>query len=310
MMKKVAVVGARGQIGRVLCKNLLEMGHFVKLIGRTDNIDAEELFGEELAKNTETIICNNIEDEDEVARAIIGCDVFVAAIAANEYTVTKVEPIWLNACIKAGVNRFVPSEFGCHTRSLNIGDGSLFDHKKALHDKIFASGIDWTFIYNGYIFDYFIPNFRFYEEITTYGKLDLLIPTHDIEDIGRFAALAVTDDRTANKCVQMDYQFTTQNELLELTKKYWGDYPLVYKHYSEAYIKKMKDIDNDNVTAKKGVETDKERWGINNVVFVIGKMHAFTDETVRATELYPDFKYRLVEDAIKRPEFFFDNANK
>ena len=54
VVKKIAVVGARGQIGKVLCKNLLELGHFVRLIGRSDNINVVELFGEELAKNTQS----------------------------------------------------------------------------------------------------------------------------------------------------------------------------------------------------------------------------------------------------------------
>ena len=306
-MKKIAVVGARGQIGRVLCKNLLELGHVVRLIGRSNNIDAVDFFGEELAKNTEVIICDDLENEDEVAKAVEGCDTFVAAIAANEYTVTKVEPVWLNACLKAGVKRFVPSEFGCHTRSLNYGDGCLFNNKKALHEKIFNSNIGWTFIYNGIIFEYCLPNLKFFEEITTFGNLELPIYTHDLNDIGRFAALAITDERTMNKCVQMDFQALTQNEMLELVNKYWSEEPLVYKYYSVAYIKKMKDVTNDKVSAKQGAETDQERWGINNVVYVLGKLHGFTDETLRASELYPDFKFIKAEDAMKKKEFFLED---
>lgn len=51
------------------------------------------MFGKELAKNTETIICKDLENEDEVAKAVEGCEIFVGSIAANEYTVTKVDPI-------------------------------------------------------------------------------------------------------------------------------------------------------------------------------------------------------------------------
>ena len=38
---------------------------------------------------------------------------------------------------------------------------------------LFESGIGWTLYYNGGIFDYFLPNLRFFRKITTFGDLDL-----------------------------------------------------------------------------------------------------------------------------------------
>lgn len=55
------------------------------------------------------------------------------------------------------------------------------------------------------IFDYFVLNLRFFDKITTFGDLDMPIYTHEIQDIGRCAAMALTDDRTLNKCVKMDW---------------------------------------------------------------------------------------------------------
>ena len=72
----------------------------------------------------------------------------------------------------------------------------------------------------------FLPNLRFFRKITTFGNLDLPIYTHDIEDIGHIGALAVTDDCTLNKCVQVDDNALTQNEMLALLKKYWPENPL------------------------------------------------------------------------------------
>jgi hypothetical protein len=68
----------------------------------------------------------------------------------------------------------------------------LFDFKKELHQKIFDSGISWTLFHNGGIFDYFLPNLRFFEKISaTFGDLDLPIYTHEIQDIGKVAAMAL-----------------------------------------------------------------------------------------------------------------------
>ena len=113
-----------------------------------------------------------------------------------------------------------------------MGGGEIFDHKKRFHELLFESGIGWTLYYNGGIFDYFLPNLRFFRKITTFGNLDLPIYTHDIEDIGYIGALAITDDRTLNRCFQVDYNALTQNEMLASLKKYWPDYPFEYEHFS------------------------------------------------------------------------------
>jgi hypothetical protein len=134
---------------------------------------------------------------------LCGVDVLVCAVPATKEIVTEAEPIWLKAApVDAGVKRFVPNEFGGHTRGIDWDDGVIFDFKKELHQKIFDSGIGWTLFYNGGIFDYFLPNLRFFENIsTTFGDLDLPIYTHEIQDIGKVAAMALPDDSAIKRCV-------------------------------------------------------------------------------------------------------------
>ena len=81
-----------------------------------------------------------------------------------------------------------------------------------------------------------------------------------------------------------------------------------YEHFSSEFITQQRLTASDAVTAKKGAETDRERWGINYVIYVIGKLAGFTDETVKASDLYPDFVVtKTPEQAIAEPEFVFDN---
>ena len=156
------------------------------------------------------------------------------------------------------------------------------------------------------IFDYFLPNLRYFPKITTFGEMDLPIYTHDITDIGRIAALALTDDRTLNHCVQVDCNALTRSEMLALLKQFWPDYPFKYENFTSEYIVEMKDKAGDAVMAKKGAETDRERWGINYVIYVIGKLAGFTDETLHASELFPDFVCKRPEDALCDPAFAFE----
>jgi len=102
--------------------------------------------------------------------------------------------------------------------------------------------------------------------------------------------MALTDDRTLNKCVQMDFNGPTEQENLDMLKKNFPDHHIEYMYYAKDDIVHARDTAGDEVSAKKGAETDKERWGINYVIYVKGKMASFTEETIRGTDLYPDYE--------------------
>ena len=305
--QSVAVIGAAGQIGTPLTKGLLSLGHNVIVLHRAmsgQNSPKLNAFKEQGARLIEVKDMLNI---DEMIDALKGVDTLISAVPATKEIITESEPLWLEAALKAGVKRFVPTEFGCHTRNLDYGDGILFDYKKGLHKKIMESEIGWTFFYNGGIFDYFLPNLRFFRKITTFGEMELPIYTHEIEDIGYVAALALTDDRTLKQCVQMDYNVLTQTKMIDLLTKSFPDHQFEYEHFSSEFISDARNTAGDQVTGKKGAETDRERWGINYVIYVIGKLASFTDETLRTTKLYPDYQItRTPEQAIAAPCFVFD----
>lgn len=305
--QKVAVLGATGQIGTPLTRNLLNMGHEVLAIGRKPH----EKLDEYKSNGAKVKIIKDLENEEALSEAIKGYDTLICAVPANFNTVTKSEPIWLNAALKADIKRFVPTEFGCHTLNLDYGDGILFDYKKDFHKKLFESGMGWTFIYNGIIYDYCLPNLRFFEKITTFGDMNLPIYTHKIDDIGRFAALSITDERTLNKAVQMDFQALSQNEMLKILKEAFPDEKFEYQHYSSDFIVNAMKTADDTVSAKKGAETDKERWGINNVVYVEGKLASFTKDTLKGRDLFPDFKLtQSAKEALSDESFVFESKIK
>ncbi|WOT06852.1 aromatic alcohol reductase [Shewanella youngdeokensis] len=305
----VAVIGATGQVGYPLTQALLALGHKVIVLTRGLQNEGAGKLSEFKANGAQIIEITDMSNKASMIVALQGADTLVSCVPGAKAIITELEPIWLEAAIAAGVKRFVPTEFGCHTRGLEYGDGVLFDYKKDLHKKILGSGIGWTMIYTGGIFDYFLPNLRYFRKITTLGNMDIPIYVHDINDIGRLAALAVTDERTLNRCVQLDYNALTQNEMLALLKQYHPDTQFEYEYFSEQFITEQRLVNNNGISAKKGAETDQERWGINYVNYVIGKLASFTDETLRATELYPDFKLcRTPAQAIADPEFIFEKT--
>lgn len=310
MEQTVAIIGATGQVGTPLTRNLLEMGHNVRVLVRVRAQSDTGRLAEYEKHGAEIVEVPDMLNVDALSSVLGGADALVAAVPGSQQIITESEPIWIQAAVKAGVKRYVPSEFGCHTRQLSLGDGILFDYKKALHEKIFASGIGWTFIYTGGIFDYFLPNLRFFHKITTFGDLDLPIYTHDIADIGRLAAMAITDPRTLNKCVQLDLFCPTQREMVAELLRAHPTTNFETEHFSSEFIANARLNASDEQTAKRGAETDRERWGINYVIYVLGKLHGFTADTVRATELWPDCRAgcRTPQQAISDPAFVFDSG--
>lgn len=304
--KRVAVIGATGQVGAPLAVNLLDLGHQVVAISRGCNPNNEQKLADLEDRGAELAFCDDLSRADRVAEILKGCDTLVVCARAEKSFLLEVEPELLKAAVEAGVRRFVPNEFGVHTQAIDFGLGVIFDYKKRFQEQLFASELEWTLFYNGGIFDYFLPNLRFFEKITTFGNLDIPIYTHHILDIGRIAALAVVDDRTANMCVQMDYNALSQKEMLALLKGYWPEYAFEYQHYSTEYILDMKDHASNEITAKKGQETDRERWGINYVCYVAGKLASFNEMTLRASELYPGYDCIKPKDVLKDPAFVFD----
>ena len=305
--KHVAVIGATGQIGTPLTNGLLTLGHDVTVITRARNARNSAKLAQFEKQGAKIVECADMHDVDAMANILQGIDTLVASVPGSKEIIQKSEPIWLSAAVKAGVERFVPTEFGSHTQAIEMGDGEIFDQKKRFHDLLMNSGIGWTLYYNGGIFDYFLPNLRFFRKITTFGNLELPIYTHDIEDIGYLAAMAVTDERTINKCVQVDFNALTQNEMLAQIKQNWPNYPFEYEHFSSEYITEMKENSGDEITSKKGNETDKERWGINYVNYVIDKLAAFTEQTLRASDLYPDYVCKRPEEALNDAKFVFED---
>jgi hypothetical protein len=177
-----------------------------------------------------------------------------------------------------------------------------------LHQQIFDSGIGWALFHNSGIFDNVLPNLRFFD-ITTFGDLDIPLCTHKINDIGCVAAMAVTDERTMNKCVQMDFNILTQNEMLKLLQKNFPGRPFESHHYSKGFIVETRKNASNEISAKKGAETDSERWVINLVVYAKGKLASYTDDTIRTTKLYPDFQVIATPDQALADQKFVSEAS-
>ncbi len=305
--QRIAVIGATGQVGMALSRALHQLGHEVTPVSRGRSAGNHRQLDDLEALGMQPVFLENLKDVDQMAAILSGCDVAVVALRANAQLVREFEPPILEAARMARVRRFVPDEFGTHTKGLDYGVGTLFDAKKEFQEQVFASGLEWTLVFPGGIFDYFLPNLRLFERITTFGNLHCSFPTHAIEDIGAISARAVTDPRTADKAVQMYANVVTQEQLVKELKRLWPGRDFEIEHITTETIMYLKEHgDPILVSAKGGAEPDRERHGINYATYVLCKLACLDDpDTLNANDLYPDYVYKKPEEALADPVFMF-----
>jgi len=94
----VAILGATGQIGTPLSKNLLEMGRAVKALSRrsvasdkSGKLHALEQLGADI------VVVKDMMNTNEMINHLKGVETLIRAVPATEDIVTKAEPVWLDA---------------------------------------------------------------------------------------------------------------------------------------------------------------------------------------------------------------------
>ena len=123
------MIGATGQVGFPLCRELLQLGQTVA-ISRARSADNRFRLDALQAAGADLVFQADLGNVESLGRALVGCDTVVVATRANAHLVQELEPRILQAAQAAGVRRFVPDEFGTHSKGLPDGVGTLFDAKK------------------------------------------------------------------------------------------------------------------------------------------------------------------------------------
>lgn len=136
--------------------------------------------------------------------------------------------ILVDAAIKAGVKRFLPSEYGCDTTHAKTSQLPVFQGKvstrKYLSEKASAGEITWTALITGPFLDKgistgFVVNVKG-GPTRLYDGGDKKRSMTTLEDIGKaVAGILKHPEETKNRAVYVQSTVTTQKHLLELAKK-------------------------------------------------------------------------------------------
>ncbi|KAJ5372628.1 hypothetical protein N7517_004634 [Penicillium concentricum] len=149
--KKVAIIGASGNIGKIILDGLVASSQFkITVISRKES---EATFPPGVA-------VLNTEYSDKGLEAVFkGQDVVISAVGANAFGEQKK---FVDAAIRAGVNRFIPSEFSANSQNDAVVQLlPIFGQKKELVEYLKskeADGLTWTGIASSGLFDWGLAN--------------------------------------------------------------------------------------------------------------------------------------------------------
>ncbi|CAI7603967.1 unnamed protein product [Penicillium palitans] len=220
-LKNVAIIGASGSIGKIILDGLVASSQFeITVISRKES-EATFLPGV-------TVLKTDYSDESLEA-AFKGKDVVISAVGATGFGEQKK---FVNAAIRAGVKRFIPSEFSVNSQNDAVLQLlPLFGQKKELIEYLKskeADGLTWTGIASSALFDWGLAN--------GFLEFDIASHTATIWDEGNksftftnqkalgeaVASVLFHPDETRNQFLLIASVETTQKDILAALEKESG----------------------------------------------------------------------------------------
>ncbi|KAK0125668.1 hypothetical protein ONS95_000329 [Cadophora gregata] len=219
-IKNVVLAGASGNLGPAILKALLDSGKFnVTVLTRKESTAT--------FPSTAKVIKVDYKSLDSLTSAFQGQDAVISTLAAVALSDQK---LLIDAAISAGVQRFLPSEFGSDldnpkARTLPVYHGKVEIEEYLVEKAKSNPDFSYTIVRNGFFLDWglqvgFIINLKD-SKPTIFGSGDQEISTTSLPTVGKAVVGVLTRPaETANKVVYVEEAAVSQNQLLAMAKKY------------------------------------------------------------------------------------------
>lgn len=220
-MKNVLVVGATGNLGPHIVKALADKGHHVSALMRSESI-GDPAKTQTLKDQGVALVEGNFEDFDSLKKACQNQDVVISC-AGGDQIMNQVH--LARAAKEAGVERFIPSEFGVDPFIAAKGSCDLFDAKAAVQEQIKETGIGFTPIYTNGFMEFWATGLGELgpqtppDRAKVFGDGNTSAYMTALSDIGKYTAAIIEDPDTIDREVLISTSRATQNEMISL----WED---------------------------------------------------------------------------------------
>ena len=193
----IVVAGATGNLGGRIARALLERGASVRALVR-NSTPRDKL--ERLEEMGVTIARVDFGSPSQVAAACSGAACVVSALAGLRDVIVEAQTVLLDAALKAGVPRFIPSDYSIDFTKFPPGENRNLDLRRDFHQRLDKTSIRATSIFNGAFAELLtgqMPLILFPRKRVLYwGNADQRLDFTTIDDTAAFTASAALDPST------------------------------------------------------------------------------------------------------------------
>jgi nucleoside-diphosphate-sugar epimerase len=190
----VIVAGATGNLGGRITRALVERGATVRALIRPST--APERIGR-LHDLGVTVARVDLESPAQVTEACAGASCVVSALAGLRDVIVGAQTVLLDAAVKVGVPRFVPSDFSIDFTKLPAGENRNLDLRRDFHERLDTASISATTVFNGAFAELLtgqMPLVLFkFRRVLYWGDADQRMDFTTMDDTASFTATAALD---------------------------------------------------------------------------------------------------------------------
>ena len=193
----IVVAGATGNLGGRIARALLERGASVRALVRPSTA-RDKL--ERLQELGATIASVELTSASQVTPACSGASCVVSALAGLRDVIVEAQTVLLDAAIRAGVPRFIPSDYSIDFTKFPPGENRNLDLRRDFHQRLDQASIRATTIFNGAFAEMLtgqMPLILFKRKRVLYwGEADQRLDFTTMDDTAAFTASAAVDPTT------------------------------------------------------------------------------------------------------------------
>ena len=245
MKKTIMVAGATGNLGNRICRELLKRGATVKAMVRdatdTDKIQILKDMGVEVKMI-------DLHDTERISAECKHADCVVSALAGLESVMIDLQKRILDAAIKAGVPRFIPSDFCTDYNDLTEGENRNFDLRRTFKKYIDNAPVQATSVFNGCFADilkYNTPILNLKDKSIGYwgDKENWKLDFTTMDNTAAFTAEVALDDHSPRNLQIASFQISPKmifDGVKEITGEEYKLHQITSLENFAAFIKKQR----------------------------------------------------------------------
>jgi len=293
MKKVILVAGATGNLGLRIVKALLtNHAEVIALVRNTSNVVKLNT----LEKLGAKVVKVNLNKVDEISKACEGVTCVISALAGLRETIIDTQKVLLDGAVKAGVPRFIPSDFSLDFRDLIVGNNRNLDLRREFHQYLDQANIKSTSIFNGPFTDLLTDQmpmilFKFHKVLYWGNPLQKMDFT-TMDDTATFTA-KVAMDETSPRYLRIAGDQLNVKEIAAIMTELSGKKFGLIKAGGVGFLNMMIKIGKTFVPAENDLYP---AW--QGMQYMRDMIEGRVDITNHDNNRYPDIKWTSIKDVL------------